>query len=296
MEEKERSVPAAPEKKKKRHFILAVIGIALLLMFGGQALGEGLTALLRRLMPNASAGTVFLFHYLSFIGIDILVLVYCALCEKDIFRSFLHPKQGGSVGNTGKNFALGLLIGFLMNGICILIAWLHGDIHFYADRFRLLYMLCALVCVCIQSGAEELVTRGYMMGALQKRYPVWVAIATNALLFAALHLGNPGVTALSILNIAAIGLALSLVMYYFGSLWMCIAVHTALNFTQNFLFGLPNSGNVSESSFLHLEAARDSLFYNVAFGVEGTLTAVIVIAAFAVGIVLCARKKGVKVQ
>ena len=157
-------------------------------------------------------------------------------------------------------------------------------------------MLCALVCVCIQSGAEELVTRGYMMGALQKRYPVWVAIATNALLFAALHLGNPGVTALSILNIAAIGLALSLVMYYFGSLWMCIAVHTAWNFTQNFLFGLPNSGIVSESSFLHLEAARDSLFYNVAFGVEGTLTAVIVIAAFAVGVVLYARKKGVKVQ
>jgi membrane protease YdiL (CAAX protease family) len=131
-----------------------------------------------------------------------------------------------------------------------------------------------------------------MMGALQKRYPVWVAIAVNALLFGALHLTNPGITVLSFLNIVAIAVALSLVMYYFGSIWMCIAVHTAWNYTQNLLFGLPNSGKVSESSFLHLEAAKDSLFYDVAFGIEGTLTAVIVITIFGAAVVYLGRKKG----
>ena len=187
MEEKDLSVPAKPVKLK-RHFILAVIAITLLLIFVGSAIGELPVILLQKLFPNMSGGSAFLLQYLSFIGVDILVLAYCALFEKDIFRSFLHPGQGGSPGNTGKHFALGLLIGFGMNALCILLAWLHGDIHFYTGRFQLLYMLCALVCVCIQSGAEELVTRGYMMGALQKRYPVWVAIATNALLFGALHL------------------------------------------------------------------------------------------------------------
>ena len=241
MEEKDLSVPAK-SVKQKRHFILAVIAIALLLMFVGSAIGELTVLLLHKLFPNMSGGSAFLLEYLAFIWIDVLVLTYCALFEKDIFRSFLHPGQGGSPGNTGKNFAFGLLIGFGMNALCILLAWLHGDIHFYAGRFQLLYMLCALVCVCIQSGAEELVTRGYMMGALQKRYPVWVAIATNALLFGAMHLSNPGITVLSFLNIVAIAVALSLVMYYFGSIWMCIAVHTAWNYTQNLLFGLPNSG------------------------------------------------------
>jgi membrane protease YdiL (CAAX protease family) len=291
MEEKDLSVPAKPVKLK-RHFILAVIAITLLLIFVGSAIGELPVILLQKLFPNMSGGSAFLLQYLSFIGVDILVLAYCALFEKDIFRSFLHPRQGGSPGNTGKNFAFGLLIGFGMNALCILLARLHGDIHFYAGRFQLLYMLCALVCVCIQSGAEELVTRGYMMGALQKRYPVWVAIATNALLFGALHLTNPGITVLSFLNIVAIAVALSLVMYYFGSIWMCIAVHTAWNFTQNFLFGLPNSGIVSESSFLHLEAAKDSLFYDVVFGIEGTLSSVIVIAVFGAAVVYFGRKKG----
>ena len=295
MEEKDLSVPAKPVKLK-RHFILAVIAITLLLIFVGSAIGELPVILLQKLFPNMSGGSAFLLQYLSFIGVDILVLAYCALFEKDIFRSFLHPGQGGSPGNTGKSFALGLLIGFGMNALCILLAWLHGDVHFYVGRFQLLYMLCALVCVCIQSGAEELVTRGYMMGALQKRYPVWVAIATNALLFGALHLTNPGITVLSFLNIVAIAVALSLVMYYFGSIWMCIAVHTAWNYTQNLLFGLPNSGKVSESSFLHLEAAKDSLFYDVAFGIEGTLTSVIVIAVFGAAVVYFGRKKGLPAE
>lgn len=291
MEEKDLSVPAK-SVKQKRHFILVVIVITLLLLFVGSAVGALPVMLLQKLFPNMDGGSAFLLSYLSFIGIDILVLVYCALFEKDIFRSFLHPRQGGSPGNTGKSFALGLLIGFGMNALCILFAWLHGDVHFYVGRFQLLYMLCALVCVCIQSGAEELITRGYMMGALCKRYSVLLAIAVNALFFAVLHLMNPGITALSFLNIVAIAIVLSLVIYYFGSIWMCIAVHTAWNFTQNFLFGLPNSGLVSESSFLHLEAAKDSPFYDVAFGIEGTLTSVIVIAVFGAAVVYFGRKKG----
>lgn len=290
MEEKEISSSAVPVKKK-RHFILVVIGVALLFIFGGDQLGSILLYPIYRLLPDMDGSTAFLLQYLSFIGIDILVLVYCALFEKDLFRSFLHPKQGGSAGNTVKSFAIGLLIGFGMNGLCILLAWLHGDLHFYVGRFQPLYLLCALVCVCIQSGAEELITRGYMMGALQKRYPVWVAIAANALFFGVLHLTNPGITVLSFLNIVLIAAALSLVMYYFGSIWLCVAVHSMWNFTQNLLFGLPNSGLVSKSSFLHLDAASDSLFYDATFGVEGSLTAVIVISLFAVGVVLVGRKK-----
>ena len=290
MQKKEVSAAAAPSQKK-RHFILAVLGIALLLAIVGQLFGELLVFPIQKLFPNMAGGTVFLLHYLSFIGIDILTLVFCAVWEKDIFRSFLHPAKGGAPGNTGKNFALGLLIGFLINGICILIAWLHGDVHFYAGHFQLLYLLCAFVCVCVQSGAEELVTRGYMMGALRERYNVWVAIAINSLFFAVLHLSNPGITVVSVLEITIIGFALSLIVYYLDSLWMCIAIHTAWNYTQNILLGLPNSGIVPEDSFLHLEAAKGSLLYDATFGIEGSITAVIVTALLAVCVYLYARKR-----
>ena len=290
MREQEALDPVAPEKKQKRHFILLVLLLAVVFIFAGQLIGFVLMDIVAHLVPNASDSVVFLFDYLAFIGIDALVLLYCAKFEKDIFRSFLSARHG-SRGNTGKNFALGLLFGFLLNGCCILVAWLHGDLDFSVGRFDLVYLLAALLCVIVQSGAEELVTRGYMLGALRRRYPVWLAIAANALLFGALHLANPGFTVLSMLEIVCIGLVLSFVVYDLDSIWMAIAIHTAWNFTQNFLFGLPNSGIVSKGSFLHLEAAKDSAFYDVGFGVESTVTAVLVVALFGAAVVLYARKK-----
>ena len=283
--------PQAAKKKLKRQFFLSVIVIAFILMLVGQLVGLLLMDFIAGLIPNVSGAVLFLFQYLSFIGIDILVILYCLLAEKPSYRGFFPQKQGGMRGNTLKNFAIGLLIGFLMNGACILIAWLHGDLDLSVGRFDFVYMVCALVAVCIQSGAEELLTRGYMMGALRERYNVWVGIVVNSLFFGVLHLMNPGITVVSVLEIVLIGFALSLIVYYLDSLWMCIAIHTAWNYTQNILFGLPNSGIVSEKSFLHLEAAKGSIVYDAVFGVEGAVTSVIVTAVLAACVYLYARKK-----
>ncbi|MBR5094839.1 MAG: CPBP family intramembrane metalloprotease [Oscillospiraceae bacterium] len=274
----------------KRHFFLAVIGIAFLMIILGQVIGEIGLGFLRSFLPPLSAGVEFLFFYLYFIGIDAIALLYCWLCDKAVFRSMLWPKKGGQSGNTGRMFALGLLIGFGMNGLCILAAWLHGDLHFRLGEFPVFYLICAFLSVLIQSGAEEIVTRGYMLGALRERYPAWLAIGINSVFFGALHLLNPGFTLVSFLSIVLIGLGLSLVAYHLDSLWMCIAIHTAWNFTQNFLFGLPNSGIVAERSVLHLEAARSTIFYDAAFGVEGAYPSLVVELALCVCVLLFTKK------
>jgi membrane protease YdiL (CAAX protease family) len=234
---------------------------------------------------------MFLLMYLMFFGIDFLVLLYCGLCEKPAFRSFGWAKFGGMKGNTWKNFFLGLLIGLVMNGLCALLAWLHGDLDFSVGRFQFFYLLIALLCVCVQSAAEELVTRGYMMSALRERYNVWVAIAANSLLFGALHLMNDGITVLSMLTIILFGLFCSLIVYVLDSLWMSIAIHTAWNFTQSILLGLPNSGIVSEGSFLHLEGSTDSLYYDAVFGIEGSVSIVVMLTLLSAGLIIYGEKK-----
>ena len=289
MEEETKNVTALP--KKKRHFILAVFVIAWVLALGGQLAGMLIMYPFKTMAAGDDDSIQLLFMYLEFIGIDILVLLYCAVFEKEIFRSFLGAGQGGGRGNRLRNLGIGLLIGFVMNGICILAAWLHGDLRFSVGDFPLIYLICALLCVFVQSSAEELVTRGYMMGALKARYPGWIAIAGNALFFGSLHLFNTGITVVSFLEIIGIGLALSLIVYHFESLWMAAAIHTSWNFTQNFLFGLPNSGHVSKGSFLHLDAASDSILYDTVFGVEGAISAVIVTVALAAAVILYARKR-----
>lgn len=285
--------PAAETKKKRRpirHMIWAVCLIALLIALLGQIAGDFLVGLAIKGFGITDASTLFLFMYLSMIGVDLLVLLYTLLCERPIFRSFGRRAVPGGRGNTWKLFGVGLLAGFAMNALCILAAWLHGDIVLSVGRFRPLYLLAALVCVCVQSGAEELVTRGYMMGAIRDRYNVWVAASVNSLFFGALHLLNPGITVLSFVNVVAVGFALSVVMIKLESLWFCIAMHTAWNFSQSIFFGLPNSGIVSEGSFFHLDAARDSVLYSAAFGVEGAITTTLVLLALTLCVLLAARR------
>ena len=73
-----------------------------------------------------------------------------------------------------------------------------------------------------------------------------------------------------------------------------MGMHTGWNFTQSLLFGLPNSGMVSEASVFGLDAAnaRSSLVYDVGFGVEGAIPAVIIDAIPAIVCLLLAAKHG----
>lgn len=261
-------------KKLKRHFWLWPLLIGFGLTIAGQLIAA-IPISIFKLIVKPSAMWEFTLEYALFIGMVIVTLVFCFFFEKEIFRSFFPARFGGLKGNTFKEFALGLLFGFLMNGGCILAAWLHGDLHFSVGRFLPVYMITTFISVVIQSSAEEMVTRGYIYQAHAERYPVWFAILANSLLFSALHLMNPGVTVISVIELVASGVSLSLVVYARKSLWMAYGCHAMWNFTQSIIFGLPNSGIVSEGSFFHLEAASESIFYDPGFGIEGTIISVV---------------------
>lgn len=277
---KKETTPEATQqpRRKKRHFFLLVPIIAYLLLTVGGILGAIPVVLVQYFSVfNFSDGVNFILDwYMPFIGIVLMVCLYCALFEKDIMRSMRYAKHGGTTGNTGKMFLFGILFGFGTNAACILAAWLAGDIRLAVGQFDLPFLAFSFLIVLIQSGAEEILSRGYMQKALQERYGIVTAIAINSIFFGAMHLGNDGFTVFSFLNITMYGIALSLVAYYFDSLWFCIAMHTAWNFTQNLLFGLPNSGLVSESSFLYLTESHNSLIYDATFGVEGGIVVLLI--------------------
>ena len=227
---------------------------------------------------SLSSGYQFTFEYYlitlpTFIGF----IVFTAATKRN--RFVLESILPGYKNNKVSWLFKGLLVGFVMNIGCILLALLHGDIklvlHFAASELPLFAF--ALVCVFIQSSSEEFWTRGFIYERVNVRYPLWVAILVNGLFFGALHIFNDGVGFLPILDICICGISFSLAKWYSGSIWFPMGIHTAWNFTQNYLFGLPNSGLVSEASVFALDAstARDSWIYNYAFGVEGAIPAVV---------------------
>ena len=98
----------------------------------------------------------------------------------------------------------------------------------------------------------------------------------------------------TILNVFLAGLLFSLIVYYTGSIAFAFAGHAGWNFCQSIIFGLPNSGAVFPYSFFKLDSsnARDSVFYNCGFGIEGTVFAVIMLCV-ACAVIIILGKKGI---
>lgn len=278
-----------------------ILPIALLLAFVIMYVGALVSELLSYVVPfkdlfTAASGSKdvaeFILLYFLFFGVWLIFFFACGVFRYN--RPILKKLAPNKSGNNFKGALLGLALGFGTNGVCILIAALCGDIRLSFNRFDPLVFLILLVCILIQSGAEEIINRAYLYQKLRRRYksPA-VAIVGNSLLFAAMHLLNPGVNFISILVIVTFGLIFSLFVYYYDSLWIAIAFHTAWNFTQNVIFGLPNSGIVSEHSLFRFNSvsAKNGLFYNVDFGVEGSAGSVLINLLVIAAIVFINRGK-----
>ena len=258
--------------------IIKIILIGIVLLLGGQILNRIPEILLGKIMGSSDFALTFQ-HYFDNIGVWIFCLAWFWFIKYN--RPILTAIGPKMKGNTWKMLVLGLLVGFVQNGLCTLGAILHGDIYLSYDRFEVIPMILLLFAVFVQSSSEELICRGFMYQRLKRGYRsplVW--ILGNSLVFSALHLFNPGITVVTFLNIILIAVFYSLILYYFDNrIWFTMAAHTGWNYTQNILFGLPNSGQVLPYSFMKLDAsnARNSWVYDVKFGVEGTVLACLVI-------------------
>lgn len=190
----------------------------------------------------------------------------------------------------------GLFIGFVLNGLCALIAMINGDFTLRFSQFEIFRAFGLFFAVFVQSSAEELLCRGFMYQRLLKSTdsPAF-AIIFNSLFFAALHLFNNGMSILPFYCILIFGVFASMLVYYFDSLWMVMGLHAMWNFTQSILLGLPNSGNnVPYSIFKIGSSVKGSFAYNPIFGLEGTILSCVLMTACCVALYLWKSKKKVE--
>ena len=189
-------------------------------------------------------------------------------------------------------FLIGLVAGFALNSVNVVASILTGDLKLVFNCVEPKVLLGFFIFVMVQSGAEELVNRFYIYQKLRRRYkhPA-VAIIGNAALFLVLHLKNANINIPSLIELFLWGVFFSLVILYFDNLWVSIAIHTAWNFTQNIIYGLPNSGHASSYSIYKIEAASDGFFFDTGFGVEGSWGAVIVLCIAIAVLILKYRNK-----
>ncbi|WAW14400.1 CPBP family intramembrane glutamic endopeptidase [Peptostreptococcus equinus] len=218
--------------------------------------------------------------YINFWGIWFFTIIYLIIFKRKNL-SVLNSLKYNTSGNNIKNLFFGFLLGLILNVLCILVAYLNGDFQLYFFKFQPIQLFILFEAVFVQSSAEELICRGFLYQRIKSRYNSKIlAIISNSLFFAAIHLGNDGISPIGFLDLFLTGILFSLFVYYFDSLWMAMACHTTWNFSQNIIFGLPNSGLLSQYSIfmMNKNSLKNSFAFDKIFGVEGTIMSVTIIS------------------
>jgi membrane protease YdiL (CAAX protease family) len=126
----------------------------------------------------------------------------------------------------------------------------------------------------VTSMGEELLFRAIIFGILEEVFGSAIAVLVSATLFGLAHAANPGATPFTITALSIeLGVMLALAYILTRNIWFPVAIHTAWNFTQAFVFGAYNSGVRDPYSYFRTNLSGPHMFTGGTFGPEGsTLT------------------------
>ncbi len=144
------------------------------------------------------------------------------------------------------------------------------------------YLTGPLVVLGILPGiTEEIVARGILFRVVEDGLGTWVALVISAALFGFGHMANPNATVWSSVAIAIeAGLLLGMAYAWTRSLWFCMGLHAAWNFTQGPLLGIPVSG-FELKGLLASTTQGPALLSGGEFGAEASILTVIVCVSLA---------------
>ena len=262
-------------------------GIFLLaLAFFGFLFGGLLRAIVGAENLKQNAGRP-LYLFLNAMASLIPALLVGWLCGK--FLEGLPFRALGAAFSNGwlKHFAVGSAIGLISLGIAIMIAFAFGGLNFIADldfgSSAIAESLIASLAVFAAAAAfEEVLFRGYILQTFARANLAWLAIAGTALLFAIVHLGNPGANWVSTTNTALAGVWFGLAYLKTRDLWFPFGIHLMWNWAQGSVFGIEVSGlkGIASATLLKEIDRGPAWLTGENYGIEASIacTAAIIIA------------------
>jgi membrane protease YdiL (CAAX protease family) len=187
---------------------------------------------------------------------------------------------------------LGVLVGLVLFSAIVTVLWLVGSYHVTGTQADVPW-LGALLVVGLGAGiGEEIIFRGALFRIVEEGLGTWWALAISALLFGAIHIGNPGATLWSSAAIAIeAGLLFGLLYHVTRSLPLCMGVHAAWNFAQGAIYGIPVSGSTAKGWLVSRRSGPDWLSGGV-FGAEASVVALALCTLCSLGLIAFALRRG----
>lgn len=238
----------------------------------------------------------FFFHYIlyyelfSFVFILLLFIFWVKVIEKNSLSSLGFVKR-----NWLKYLVWGIVISLIQMGVIALVYQVSGIGSFVLNELSLeplLFILGLFPFWLLQGGTEEVATRGWLLTRIASRANLPLAIAISSSLFGFLHLGNAGVTFLSVLNIILDGFLAGLLFIYTDSIWLVVAQHGTWNYVQGNLLGFQVSGTGADASiFSFTMGSGPDWLTGGEFGAEGSIITTLVLLVSLVVVYLLGERK-----
>jgi len=188
---------------------------------------------------------------------------------------------------------LGIIVGF---GLCcaVYLVFALVGVATWGGFGTATALPAALLMALLAAVGEEVVFRGVLFRLLEGGLGTTAALILTAVLFGALHAGNPGASYLSTLAVGLeAGVLLATAYAWSRSLWLVIGLHFAWNFTEGGLFGAAVSGTPTHGLLMvTLSRTASDAVTGGAFGPEASVIAVVICLAAATAFACAASRAG----
>jgi len=185
-----------------------------------------------------------------------------------------------------RGVVVGLALGVLLGLLAVVLIAAAGAVHWRAERGDLgewfLTGMASLWLLALPAAAEEAMLRGYPLQALAEVWGAGWALVVTSIVFALLHLPNPGVGWVGLANITGAGLFLGALFLRTGSLWWASGAHLGWNWSHAFLADLSVSGlDLVDAPLVEPVLSGPAWLSGGGFGPEGSVLASVAVFAAA---------------
>ncbi len=181
-----------------------------------------------------------------------------------------------------RELLIGVALGIGMTVVAWVPAALLGSVEFGTTDIVATFLPSVLLTFLMATG-EEILFRGYIYQRVVEMLGPIAATLLFSGLFAFGHMGNPGASVVSGINVFLAGILFSVCWFITGSLWTSIALHGTWNVVLGLFFGAPVSGVTFPAALLHTTVGEPIIITGGIYGPEGGIitTSVLIMAGIA---------------
>lgn len=283
--------PSIPDKKYTSMQVILAIILSIIILVVSQILSFAISELPLSIgMPSAICNILagILYIIFAFAGAKLLCqkVLKISLSELRILRLTIKP--------------VWLISAIAMPALVLVLAILVGG-HWEFNAFnvadRNATITGAIFFYGLATGiVEELIFRGIIMGCLEKRFNIHIAIIVPSVLFGLLHIIGNDLNFVSIIQLliagSIVGILFSLIAYESDSIWNNAIVHGIWNMT--IIGGILYIGNKADSSsiFNFILDNKSFLISGGDFGIEASVISIFAYLIFIVVASVLIRRKG----